>query len=151
MKRIPFILASILFVEFFVSCNNVKQDGIYKTENGWDIIEEGKTYSYSCEPDGLYLYLDWEGNNQYTLDFRYSSDIYRRTVGHTGDFSATTLKFLCKNKDGKYVYVAGWDEFDGCFYALKDIMFPVDTSGQPIYSYANMKQIFNLMEKYTNN
>ena len=78
----------------------MKQDGIYKTENGWDIVEDGKTYSYCCEPDGLYLYLDWEGKNQYTLDFKYSDEIYRKTVGHTGNISATTLKFLCKNKDG---------------------------------------------------
>ena len=151
MKKIIFCLTAIIIVSFIVSCNNVKQDGIYQTENGWDIVEDGKTYSYCCEPDGLCLYLDWEGKNQYTLDFKYSDEIYRKTVGHTGNISATTLKFLCKNKDGKYVYVAGWNEFDGCFYALKEIMFSVDASGQPIYSYANMKQIFSLMEMYTNN
>ena len=151
MKKYLFIFIALSICSFISSCKEVKENGIYKTDNGWDIVEEGKTYSYSCEPDGLYLYLDWEGKNQYTLDFRYKSEIYRKTVGHTGNFSATTLKFLCKNKDGKYVFVAGWDEFDGCFYALKDIMFQVDASGQPIYSYANMKEFFSLMEKYTSN
>ena len=151
MKKYLFIFLALSICSIISSCKEIKEDGIYKTDNGWDIVEEGKTYSYSCEPDGLYLYLDWEGKNQYTLDFRYKSEIYRKTVGHRGDFSATTLKFLCKNKDGKYVYVAGWDEFDGCFYALKDIMFQVDASGQPVYSYANMKELFSLMEKYTSN
>jgi len=151
MKEVLSIISVLMLTILLTSCNKAKSDGIYETEIGWDIIVEGKTYSYCCEPDGLYLYLDWEGKNQYTLDFRYSGDIYRKTVGHNDNFSATTLKFLCKNKDGKYVYVAGWDEFDGCFYALKDIMFQVDASRQPIYSYANMKHFFSLMEKYTNN
>ena len=149
-KLLPFSLLIVLTI-FIFSCSNIKSDGIFKNDSGWDIVEEGKTYSYSCEPDGLYLYLDWEGKKQYTLDFRYNSEIYRKTVGHTGDFSVTTLKFLCKNKDGKYVYVAGWDEFDGCFYTLKEILFQVDASKQPIYSYTNMKDLFSLMEKYTSN
>lgn len=151
MKKVSSFISVLVLTLLLVSCNKAKSDGIYKTKNGWDIVEEGRTYSYICEPDGLYLYIDWEGKSQYTLDFRYNDDIFRKTVGYTGNFSATTLKFLCKNKDGKYVYVAGWDEFDGCFHALKDIMFQVDASGQPIYSYANMRQTFSLMEKYTNN
>ena len=102
MKKVLLILSAILLNMYLTSCNNSKQDGIYKTDNGWDIVEEGKTYSYCCEPDGLYLYLEWEGKNQYTLDFRYKEEIYRKTVGHVDDFSATTLKFLCKNKDGKF-------------------------------------------------
>lgn len=150
MRKVLAIICVLVLTILMASCSRAKSDGIYKTGNGWDIVEEGKTYSYSCEPDGLYLYIDWEGKNQYALDFRYNDDIYRKTVGHAGNSSATTLKFLCKNKDGKYVYVAGWDEFDGCFYALKDIMFQVDAPGQPIYPYANMKQFFSLMEKYTN-
>lgn len=151
MRKVLVVICVLVLTILIASCGRAKSDGIYKTGNGWDIVVEGKTYSYSCEPDGLYLYIDWEGKNQYTLDFKYNDDIYRKTVGHTSNFSATTLKFLCKNKDGKYVYVAGWDEFDGCFYALNEIMFQVDASGQPIYSYANMRQIFSLMEKYTNN
>lgn len=151
MKKLLSFSWLIVLAILITSCNNVKSDGIYKTDNGWDVIEGGKTYSYSCEPDGLYLYLDWEGKNQYTLDFRYNSEIYRKTVSHTGDISATTLKFLCKNKEGKYVYVAGWDEFDGFFYALKDVMFQVDTSAQPIYPYTQIKEMLSLMEKYISN
>ena len=151
MNKILFILSLFLFNLYFTSCNNTRQDGIYKTEKGWDVVQEGKKYSYICEPDGLYLYLEWEGNNQYTLDFRYKEEIYRKTVGHVGDISATTLKFLCKNKDGKFVYVAGWDEFDGNIYALKDIMFQVDGSAQPIYPYKDFKEVFSLLEKYTCN
>ena len=151
MKKVLLILSAIFLNLYLNSCYNSKQDGIYKTDNGWDIVEEGKTYSYCCEPDGLYLYLEWEGKNQYTLDFSYKEGIYRKTVGRVDDFSATTLKFLCKNKDGKFVYVAGWDEFDGNMYALKDIMFQVDGSAQPIYSYENFKEMFSLLEKYTSN
>ena len=76
MKKVLLILSAILLNMYLTSCNNSKQDGIYKTDNGWDIVEEGKTYSYCCEPDGLYLYLEWEGKNQYTLDFRYNEERY---------------------------------------------------------------------------
>ena len=148
MKRFAITLLVLSILVF--SCNKTKSDGIYQTENGWELVNDGKSYLYSCEVDGLYLYLDWEGKNQYTLDFRYKK-IYRKTVGHTGDFSATTLNFLCKNKDEKYVYVAGWDEFDGNIQQLKEIMFPTDGNIQPIIPYNDFKTCFNLMEKYTSN
>ena len=152
MKKFLSISWLLVLTMFQFSCSNVKSDGIYQTDNGWDIVEGGKTYSYSCEPDGLYLYLDWEGKNLYTLAFKYKSEIYRKTVGHTDNYSATLLKFLCKNKDGKYVYVAGWDEFDGCFYDLNKIGFQVDDSpGQIFFSYTDMKDFFSLMDKYTSN
>jgi hypothetical protein len=151
MKRFAIILLVLSIFVIFISCNETKSDGIYQTENGWELVYAGKSYLYSCESDGLYLYLDWEGKNQYTLDFRYMNEIYRKTVGHTGYISATTLKFLCKNKDGKYVYVAGWEEFDGNMQQLKEIMFPTDGNIQPIIPYNDFKTCFSLMEKYTSN
>lgn len=150
MKKVLLIIG-LLSIVLFTSCSNAKPDGIYKTDNGWDIVAGGRTYSYECAPDGLYLYLDWDGNILYTLSFRYECDIYRKTVGHTGDYSATTLNFLCKNKDGKYVYVAGWDKFDGYMSLLKSIMFQTDSTAQPIYPYDEFKSYFRLMEKYTSN
>lgn len=67
MKKLLLFSWLIALTAFVFSCNNVKPDGIHQTDNGWDIVEGGIVYSYKCEPDGLYLYLDWEGKNMYTI------------------------------------------------------------------------------------
>lgn len=144
MNRLSIIMMMLLAV---ISCSSTKEDGIYKTEYGWEIIEEGKTYDYRCESDGLYLYIDWEGRKFYDISFRYSSPIYRRTVGHESDYSNTTLNFLTKNKDGKYVYVANYTDFDGCFYNIKSIGFDTD-KGRTESPYEHIKQYVSLLEKY---
>lgn len=42
MKRLLSFSWLIVLTVFLFSCSNVKTDGIYKTDNGWDIVEEGK-------------------------------------------------------------------------------------------------------------
>ena len=129
-----------------ISCQ--RQDGIYKVENGWDIVNNGKTYEYRCEPDGMYLYIDWEGKNQYGISFRYKSDIYRRTVGHNDNYSNTTLGFLCKNKNGRYVYVANYSDFDGCLSEAESISMDNDET-ELTFEYKDIRKTMSLLEKYT--
>ena len=63
----------ILFIMLLatIGCSD-RKDGIYQANNGWDIVENGKTYQYRCETDGLYLYIDWDGANSYIIGFRVS-------------------------------------------------------------------------------
>ena len=145
MKRISIIMLMLLAV--LASCSNQREDGIYEAEYGWDIVHDGKTYEYRCEGDGIYLYIDWDGRKHYTIEFKYSNPIYRRTVGREADYSSTTLNFLTKNKDGKYVYVANYFDFDGCFYDAKNISFDID-GGFIQYKYNELKPYFSLLEKY---
>lgn len=145
MKKV--LLTMVLMLAVMTACTNQKEDGIYQNEYGWDIVQDGKTYEYRCEGDGIYLYIDWDGKKLYTIGFDYNSPIYRRTVGREADYSSTTLNFLTKNKDGKYVYVANYFDFDGCFYAAKNIRFDID-GGFVQYQYNELKQYFSLLEKY---
>lgn len=137
----------IMLLAVMTACKNQREDGIYKTEYGWDIVDEGKTYEYRCDGDGLYLYIDWDGRQSYTIGFQYNSPIYRRTVGREADYSSTTLNFLVKNKDGKYVYVANYFDFDGCFYNAKEISFDTER-GAILYQYKDLQHYFTLLEKY---
>lgn len=140
------VLSITIMLLVFVSCK--KPDGIYEAENGWDVISNGKTYEYRCEPDGMYLYIGWEGKNQYDISFRYKCDIYRRTVGHNDNYSHTTLRFLCKNKDERYVYVANYSDFDGCLSEAQFISMGNDDS-ELTFEYKDIKNIISLLEKYT--
>ena len=145
MKKLLSI--AIMLLAVLTSCSNQKEDGIYKTEYGWDIVHDGKTYEYRCEGDGIYLYIDWDGRKSYTIGVWYNHPIYLRTVGHESNYASTTLNFLTKNKDEKYVYVANYFDFDGCFYDAKNISFDID-GGSVQYQYSELKPYFSLLEKY---
>lgn len=143
MKKVLLITITLFTL---VSCQ--KLDGIYEAENGWDIINNGKTYQYRCEPDGIYLYIDWEGKNQYGISFRYKNEIYRRTVGHCDKYSHTTLRFLCKNKDGRYVYVANYSDFDGYIFEAESISMDNDET-EITFNYKDIRKIMSLLDQYT--
>lgn len=144
MKKFMTLLLAVLLA----SCSPQKGDGIFPADNGWDVVVDGKVYAYRCEPDGLYLYIDWDGLKSYIVEFTYKQEIYRKTVGHNGTQSFTAMDFLCKNKDGKFVYVANYADFDGCFYDLKEIGFQIDGGRTVIYPYPSVKHYFGLLEKY---
>ena len=133
MRKLLFLLLIL------TACNGQRSNGIYQSENGWDIVEDDKTYQYRCEPDGLYLYIDWNGANSYSLDFFYKDN--ERTFAR--------LKFLCKNKEGKYVYVANYYELNIRFYNLKEIGFDIGDGRMVIHKYRQNKDCFSLLEKYT--
>jgi len=143
MRRILLLLAVLTTL---LSCR--RSDGIYAVEDGWDIVHNGKTYEYRCEPDGMYLYIDWNGKPHYTIDVSYNTEIYRRTVGRCCDYSCTTLKFLHKNKEGKYVYVANYFDFDGYLNNAKNISLSNDET-EIVLKYEDFKDICSLLEKYT--
>ena len=63
MKKVLYLLLIL------TACSSHRNNGIYQSENGWDIVEDEKTYQYRCEPDGLYLYIDWDGANSYSIEF----------------------------------------------------------------------------------
>ena len=134
MKKV-FLLMMILVA---MGCSN-RQDGIYQVKDGWDIVDEGKTYQYRCEPDGLYLYIDFDGSNSYTIDFRHNDN----------EMAFAHLKFLCKNKDMKYVYVANYPDINVNFYNLKEIGFNIGNGREVIHQYKTNKACFSLLEKYT--
>ena len=134
MKKV-FLLMMILVA---MGCSN-RQDGIYQVKDGWDIVDEGKTYKYRCEPDGLYLYIDWDGNNSYSMNFRHNS----------GEKLFVHFKFLCKNKDGNYAYVTNYQNINVYFYDLNEIGFDLDKGREIIYQYKPNKACFSLLEKYT--
>lgn len=141
-KTIIYAVMSIIFW----SCST-RQDGIYQQEDGWDYVHEGKTYEYRCEHDGLYLYIDWDGTKEYGLSFRYKDSIYKRTTNNVNDYSYTPLTFLCKNKDGKYVYVANYTDFDGNFNQLESISLKTDQT-EVQWKYEDIKGCFRLLETY---
>ena len=133
-------MKKVLFLMLILSaCTSQRTNGIYQSENGWDIVEDEKTYQYRCEPDGLYLYIDWDGVNYYSVHFIHNDK--ETTFAH--------LKFLCKNKDGKYVYVANYYELNIRFYNLKEIGFDIGDGRMVIHTYRQNKDCFSLLEKYT--
>ncbi len=68
-------MKKVLFLMLILSaCTSQRTNGIYQTCDGWDIVENGKTYQYRCEPDGLYLYIDWDGANSYGIMFEHNDN-----------------------------------------------------------------------------
>ncbi len=147
MKKV--LTIGMMLLAVLTGCS-LRHDGIYQAENGWDIVDLGKTYEYRCEPDGFYLYIDWEGDISYGIDFEYNHEIYCKTVGRVRDYSCTKLNFLCKNKDGKYVYMANWSDFDGYLSSAKTITMNYN-SRSISYEYKDIKPMLSLLEKYTSN
>ena len=134
MKKVLFLLLMCAAI----GCAN-RQNGIYEANNGWDIVENGKTYQYRCESDGLYLYINFDGSNTYTIDFRYNNN----------ETTFANLKFLCKNKDGKYVYVASYQDINIYIHNLKEIGFNIGDGREVFHQYKTNKTLFSLLEKYT--
>ena len=133
-------MKKVLFLILMLSaCTNQRTNGIYQSGNGWDIVENGKTYQYRCEPDGLYLYIDFDGSNSYTIDFRHNDN----------EITFTHIDFLCKNKDGKYIYVSNYHDINIQFYNLNEIGFNIDDGCKVIHEYKPNKMCFSLLEKYT--
>ena len=126
----------VLLVLVMMACNSNRPDGIYQAETGWDIVEDGKTYQYRCDIDGLYLYIDWDGSDSYRVDF----------ISNDNRTTSVRLQFLCKNKDGKYVYVANYSDIDA--YDVKEIGFDIGNGREVIHQYKQNKDCFSLLIKY---
>ena len=132
-------MKKFLFLMLILSaCTSQRTNGIYQTCDGWDIVENGKTYQYRCEPDGLYLYIDWDGANSYGIMFEHNDN--ERTFAR--------LYFLCKNKNDKYVYVANYPDINAYFYKMKEIGFEIGNGREVIHQYKPNKTCFSLLEKY---
>ena len=133
-------MRKVLFLMLILSaCTSQRTNGIYQTCDGWDIVENGKTYQYRCEPDGLYLYIDWDGANYYSIHF----------IHNDKETTFARLQFLCQNKDRKYVYVANYYELNIRFYNLNEIGFDIGDGRMVIHTYRQNKDCFSLLEKYT--
>ena len=126
----------VLLVLVMMACNSNRPNGIYQAETGWDIVEDGKTYQYRCDIDGLYLYIDWDGSDSYRVDF----------ISNDNRTTSVRLQFLCKNKDGKYVYVANYSDIDA--YDVKEIGFDIGNGREVIHQYKPNKDCFSLLRKY---
>lgn len=139
MKNIICVLFGLLML---MSC--AKKNGVEETPTGWDITKDGKTYRYRCEPDGFYLYIDWNGAKTYTIEM-----IHRMNDKQFLDLTPVTMKFLCVNKDGDNVYIAEYADFNNGKPLLG---FICDTdNGNGWYLLKNkIPDSFRLFEKYVN-
>ena len=64
MRKLLVILLLTLLV---AGCS--KREGLKTVSNGWDVTLEGRVYQYRCEPDGFYLYINWDGEESYKMEF----------------------------------------------------------------------------------
>lgn len=139
MKKIIYIVFTLITL---LSCT--KSDGVEETSTGWDLTSDGKVYCYRCEPDGLYLYLDWNGENKYHI-----YGVHKVSDNQFQDVTEVVLRFLCVNKDGKHVYVCSYSDFQK-YKPIIGFICDVD-GGTGIYVLKDdIPNSIKLFEKYAN-
>ena len=138
MKKIIFVFFGLLMM---VSC--ARKDGYYPVNKGWDGVCNGREYRFRVEPDGLYLYTDWDSGDMHSI-----SMVHKMSGNFVKETTDGLMKFLCVNKDNDYVYVMGYENVvDYYNQKIIAVTMSVNDSTGFFFSRKNIEAI-GLLEKY---
>ena len=143
MKQKIFILA--LLAVALMGCS--RKNGIYPNKTGWDVVMDGRTYEYRCETDAFYLYTDFDGADNYVINFYHHDGKGHRLEFRDGDL-AVNMRFLCVNKDGRYVYLAEYPLFDYRMDGTKMIVFDCEGNKGFVAYPQDIQKPLQLLRKY---
>ncbi len=142
MRKILVILLLTLLV---AGCS--KREGLKTVSNGWDVTLEGRVYQYRCEPDGFYLYINWDGEESYKMEFLHHVQKDRSIEFKEGDLPIG-LQFLSVNNKGQHVYFAEYRLFDERMDGTQMILLSLDNDqGFAIWK-DEISDQFYMLKKY---
>lgn len=137
-------MKKLLFLCLLTFSACTQKDGVQETQTGWDVTKEGKTYRYRCEPDGFYLYIDWNGEKNYNVGL-----VHEMSDKSFTDVTDVSLKFLCVNKDGDNVYLADYSDFNS-EKSILGFLCNTDADGGLYILKSEIPESYKLFEKYIN-
>ena len=124
-----------------------KNEGLKTVGNGWDVTLEGHVYMYRCEPDGFYLYIDWDGEDSYKMEFLHHVEQDKPLEFKEGDLPIG-LQFLSVNNKGQHVYFAEYRLFDNRIDGTQMILLSLDNNqGFAIWK-DDISEQFQMLKKY---
>lgn len=138
MKKIIFVFFGLLMM---VSC--ARKDGYYPVDKGWDGVCNGQEYRFRVEPDGLYLYTDWDSGDMHSI-----SMVHKMSGNFVKETTYGLMKFLCVNKDNDYVYVMGYENVVD-YYNQKIIAVTMNVNDSIGFFFSRKDiEAIGLLEKY---
>ncbi len=138
MKKIIFA-----FFALFVLISCARKDGYYPVDKGWDGVMDGREYRFRVEPDGLYLYTDWDSGDAHRI-----SMVHKMNGNFVKDATDGLMKFLCVNEDNDYVYVMGYENVID-YYSQKIIAVTMSVNDSKGFFFSRKDiEAIGLLEKY---
>ena len=138
MKKIIFV-----FFALFVLISCARKDGYYPVDKGWDGVVDGREYRFRVEPDGLYLYTDWDSGDMHRI-----SMVHKMNGNYVKEATDGLMKFLCVNKDNDYVYVMGYENVID-YYSQKIIAVTMSVNDSIGFFFSRKDiEAIGLLEKY---
>lgn len=158
MKAIKFLLSALIIASCAqvtekkesVETGDIRKDGIYPTQDGWDIIHKGKTYEFDCDPAGLTVLTDNITPEYYTICFEFKDEIYNSKLGWETKTKYNELSFAGEPKDGWYLFGSYWTDYMNDTEFIEYITFSIpDGNGTELkFRYEQHREVFHKMTKY---
>lgn len=155
MKTIKILLAALIIASCATEkkesaeTSDPQKDGIYPTEKAWDIIHEGKTYEFDCDPAGLTVLTDNIIPEYYTIGFEYKEVNYKTARMETKT-DWVEFTYIGEPKEGKFLFGTYWFDYINSTQFIENIIFsiPDGNNTRLTYGYEQHKEIFHKMIKY---